>query len=70
MPGFRKIGFPDTQQTKDINQRAREIRAAKMKSVEEDSRQVSLWFVSGREMLSLIRWPECSKADGRYRKKR
>ncbi|KAF9520589.1 hypothetical protein BS47DRAFT_1370393 [Hydnum rufescens UP504] len=34
-PDYWKIGFPDTQQTKDINQRAREIRAAKMKRVEE-----------------------------------
>ncbi|KAF8343960.1 DNA repair protein endonuclease SAE2/CtIP C-terminus-domain-containing protein [Cantharellus anzutake] len=37
-PDYWTIGFPDTQQTKEINERARQMRAEKRKLIEEDAK--------------------------------
>ncbi|KAI0763251.1 DNA repair protein endonuclease SAE2/CtIP C-terminus-domain-containing protein [Irpex lacteus] len=39
-PGYWDIGFPDTQQTEEINKRAREMHADKLRNAEAEARQV------------------------------
>lgn len=37
-PGYWDIGFPDTQQTEEINKRAREMHADKLRNAEAEAR--------------------------------